>query len=96
VAAVTFVMPAHSRSKNGVAYVASIHVLVRDVLEDVDGRNNSGHDADSDVQTPYLSAYGDKPGHDGTGGFPRPNLARSPPAPVPKYFAGAPSNTTTT
>jgi hypothetical protein len=40
-------MPAHSRSKNGVAslaHVAGIHVLVHDVLEDVDGRNKSGHD----------------------------------------------------
>ena len=37
-------MPAHSRSKNGVAslaYVAGIHVFCRQV---VDGRNKSGHD----------------------------------------------------
>jgi hypothetical protein len=39
-------MPAHSRSKNGVAslaYVADIHVLNRR-YKDVDGRNKSGHD----------------------------------------------------
>jgi len=38
-------MPAHSRSKNGVASracVAGIHVLLPD--KDVDGRNKSGHD----------------------------------------------------
>jgi hypothetical protein len=39
-------MPAHSRSKNGVAslaYVAGIHVFSAEE-EDVDGRNKSGHD----------------------------------------------------
>jgi hypothetical protein len=38
-------MPAHSRSKNGVAslaYVAGIHVLMRH--KDVDGRDKPGHD----------------------------------------------------
>jgi hypothetical protein len=40
-------MPAHSRSKNGVAllaYVAGIHVLAAEKDKDVDGRNKSGHD----------------------------------------------------
>jgi hypothetical protein len=53
-------MPAHSRSKNGVAelvigpatsgrtrwlaYVAGIHVLRATITQDVDGRNKSGHD----------------------------------------------------
>jgi hypothetical protein len=39
-------MPAHSRSKNGVAllaYVAGIHVLLL-LREDVDGRDKPGHD----------------------------------------------------
>jgi len=39
-------MPAHSRSKNGVAslaYVAGIHVC-KPRSKDVDGRNKSGHD----------------------------------------------------
>jgi hypothetical protein len=39
-------MPAHSRSKNGVAslaYVAGIHVFDAG-QQDVDGRNKSGHD----------------------------------------------------
>ena len=39
-------MPAHSRSKNGVAslaYVAGIHVFTNRA-KDVDGRNKSGHD----------------------------------------------------
>jgi hypothetical protein len=39
-------MPAHSRSKNGVAslaYVAGIHVL-ESAHKDVDGRNKSGQD----------------------------------------------------
>jgi hypothetical protein len=39
-------MPAHSRSKNGVAslaYVAGIHVLNAE-KQVVDGRNKSGHD----------------------------------------------------
>jgi hypothetical protein len=42
------VMPAHSRSKNGVAslaYVAGIHVLsVVPKAQDVDGRDKPGHD----------------------------------------------------
>jgi len=40
-------MPAHSRSKNGVAslaYVTGIHVFNAQT-KDVDGRNKSGHDA---------------------------------------------------
>ncbi len=40
-------MPAHSRSKNGVAslaYVAGIHVLLRR-CKDVDGRDKPGHDS---------------------------------------------------
>jgi hypothetical protein len=40
-------MPAHRRSKNGVAslaYVAGIHVFHSVVKEGVDGRNKSGHD----------------------------------------------------
>jgi len=41
-------MPAHSRSKNGVAslaYVAGIHVLKIYIGgKNVDGRNKSGHD----------------------------------------------------
>jgi hypothetical protein len=40
------VMPAHSRSQNGVAplaHVAGIHVLTGS-KQDVDGRNKSGHD----------------------------------------------------
>jgi hypothetical protein len=40
-------MPAHSRSKNGVAslaYVAGIHVLNAASKQDMDGRNKSGHD----------------------------------------------------
>jgi hypothetical protein len=43
------VMPAHSRSKNGVAslaYVAGIHVFGGDKA-DVDGRNKSGHTVQS-------------------------------------------------
>jgi hypothetical protein len=42
-------MPAHSRSKNGVAllaYVAGIHVLKSSRAKGVDGRNKSGHDVD--------------------------------------------------
>jgi hypothetical protein len=38
-------MPAHSRSKNGVAslaYVAGIHVFA--AKQDVDGRDKPGHD----------------------------------------------------
>jgi hypothetical protein len=45
-------MPAHSRSKNGVASsacVAGIHVLSAAANKDVDGRNKSGHDASADV-----------------------------------------------
>jgi hypothetical protein len=41
------VMPAHSRSKNGVAllaYVVGIHVFHASPSKDVDGRNKSGHD----------------------------------------------------
>jgi hypothetical protein len=41
-------MPAHSRSKNGVAslaYVAGIHVLDPSRTKDLDGRNESGDDA---------------------------------------------------
>jgi len=41
------VMPAHSRSKNGVAslvYVAGIHDLRLSRKEDVDGRDKPGHD----------------------------------------------------
>ena len=41
------VMPAPSRSKNGVAslaYVAGIRIFVPN-KQDVDGRNRSGHDA---------------------------------------------------
>jgi hypothetical protein len=40
-------MPAHSRSKNGVAslaYVAGIHVLNAAPNKDTDGRSRSGHD----------------------------------------------------
>jgi hypothetical protein len=40
-------MPAHSRSKNGVAslaYVAGIHVLLPFDKKDVDGRDKPGHD----------------------------------------------------
>jgi hypothetical protein len=40
-------MPAHSRSKNGVASladVAGIHVFILIATKDVDGRNKSGHD----------------------------------------------------
>ena len=39
-------MPAHSRSKNGVAslaYVAGIHVFIL-IKQDADGRNRFGHD----------------------------------------------------
>jgi hypothetical protein len=42
-------MPAHSRSKNGVAslaYVAGIHVFRK---ANVNGRNKSGHDGRSNV-----------------------------------------------
>jgi hypothetical protein len=42
-----FVMPAHSRSKNGVAslaYVAGIHTFRIDRFIDVDGRDKPGHD----------------------------------------------------
>jgi hypothetical protein len=45
-------MPAHSRSKNGVAslaYVAGIHVLGKANIQDVNGRNKSGHDGRSNV-----------------------------------------------
>jgi hypothetical protein len=52
-------MPAHSRSKNGVAslaYVAGIHVF-EPANKDVDGRNKSGHDASADVL--YLPAPAD-------------------------------------
>jgi len=45
-------MPAHSRSKNGVAslaYVAGIHVLMTIRSKGVDGQNRSAHD---DVATP--------------------------------------------
>jgi hypothetical protein len=41
------VVPAHSRSKDGVAslaYVAGIHVLNAEASKGVDGRNKSGHD----------------------------------------------------
>jgi hypothetical protein len=54
------VMPAHSRSKDGVAsltYVAGIHVLNAAPNEDVDGRNKSGHDESADVL--YLPASAD-------------------------------------
>jgi hypothetical protein len=54
------VMPAHSRSKNGVAslaYVAGIHVLNAARNKDVDGRNKSGHDESADVL--YLPASAD-------------------------------------
>ena len=40
-------MPAHSRSKNGVAslaYVAGIHVLLETLENGVDGRDKPGHD----------------------------------------------------
>jgi hypothetical protein len=40
-------MPAHSRSKNGVAslaYVAGIHVLQHFRNKDVEGRDKPGHD----------------------------------------------------
>jgi hypothetical protein len=41
-------MPAHSRSKNGIAslaYVAGIHIFQRTTRKQlVDGRNKSGHD----------------------------------------------------
>ncbi len=40
-------MPAHSRSKNGVAslaYVAGIHVFLTEYQTDVDGRDKPGHD----------------------------------------------------
>jgi hypothetical protein len=54
-------MPAHSRSKNGVAsigYVVAIHVLQRR-SKDVDGRNKSGHDDSieslAQVHDPHLS-----------------------------------------
>ena len=53
-------MPAHSRSKNGVAslaYVAGIHVLNTVPNKDVDGRNKSGHDELADVL--YLPAPAD-------------------------------------
>jgi hypothetical protein len=43
-------MPAHSRSKNGVAslaYVAGIHVLGATESKAADGRNKSGHDDES-------------------------------------------------
>jgi hypothetical protein len=42
----TLVMPAHSRSKDGVAslaYVAGIHILLPFKI-DVDGRDKPGHD----------------------------------------------------
>ena len=41
------VMPARSRSKNGVAslaHVGDIHVLSAGLIKDVDGRSKSGHD----------------------------------------------------
>jgi len=44
----SFVMPAHSRPKDGVAtlaYVAGIHALLHGVREGVDGRDKPGHDA---------------------------------------------------
>jgi hypothetical protein len=44
----SFVMPGHSRSKNGVAslaYVPGIHVLLCREPKDVDGRDKPGHDA---------------------------------------------------
>jgi hypothetical protein len=40
-------MPAHSRSKNGVAslaYVAGIHVFQPRRIKDVDSRDEPGHD----------------------------------------------------
>jgi hypothetical protein len=43
-------MPAHSRSKNGVAslaYIAGIHVLMPRHNKDVDGRDRPGHDESS-------------------------------------------------
>ena len=46
-------MPAHSRSKNGVAslaYVAGIYVLLSAARqEDVDGRDEPGHDGESAI-----------------------------------------------
>jgi hypothetical protein len=44
-------MPAHSRSKNGVAslaYVAGIHVLMHQKNKGVDGRDKPGHDGTGD------------------------------------------------
>ena len=55
-------MPAHSRSKNGVAslaYVAGIHVFrERDKNKGVDGRDKPGHDGiiDSRCVGSYVSA----------------------------------------
>jgi hypothetical protein len=46
-------MPAHSRSKNGVlshAYVAGIHVLNPQFVQDVDGRDKPGHDDEQQSQ----------------------------------------------
>jgi hypothetical protein len=59
-------MPAHGRSKNGIAslaYVAGIHVLLFIAKEDVDGRNKSGHD---EVAMPchWNRDCRDKPGND--------------------------------
>jgi hypothetical protein len=44
-------MPAHSRSKNGVAslaYVAGIHVLMHQHEQGVDGRDKPGHDGNGE------------------------------------------------
>ena len=47
-------MPAHSRSKNGVAslaYVVGIHVLAEaHKVKDVDGRDKPGHDENCDLR----------------------------------------------
>jgi hypothetical protein len=49
-------MPAHSRSKNGVAslaYVAGIHVFGTARKQDVDGRDKPGHDGCEWARGPY-------------------------------------------
>jgi hypothetical protein len=53
-------MPAHSRSKNGVAsraYVAGIHVLRRCDKEDVDGRDKPGHDEIRGLASRWLANF---------------------------------------
>jgi hypothetical protein len=67
-------MPAHSRLKDGAlwhAYVAGIHVFCRLDKQDVDGRDEPGHDGCEDCARNKCGHDNgedlgrDKPGHDG-------------------------------